>query len=461
MLTKMKLGNFKSWREMEIDLAPITLLFGTNSSGKTSILHALLLLKQTANSFDRGQHINFGGGDRDYVDFGSYRDLVYEHDERNSVEIALTWSAKAPMIDDYPDEYMFMNYQTLFYEAKWSKFEDQVELQKLVYRGLVTLNDEWETKVEYSKNMDKTFDYVGDEKFNAFVFQPQNPVFVPENAYRLPHEVFMEHKVFNPKNEQEISYILDYRPADYYNGVFEDLIKLLHYLAPLRQSPKRTYLWTGSAPQTILPSGENTVPALIVAQRKGDPLPQQVSEWLVKLGLAQKLNIEAIDQDKRFYRTRIDIDNTSNDLTDVGFGVSQVLPVLTMLFFVPEGSIVLIEQPELHLHPSAQAQLADLFLEVAEKRKLQLIIESHSEHLLRRLQRRIAEPEHAFATTENIKAYFCEPSDDGSKIKPVEINPYGQITNWPANFFGDISGDLEAMMDAGTQRRIEELSASE
>ena len=74
-------------------------------------------------------------------------------------------------------------------------------------------------------------------------------------------------------------------------------------------------------------------------------------------------------------------------------------------------SIVLLEQPELHLHPNAQAALADLLLEVAEKRNLQLIVESHSEHIVRRLQRRIAEASPAFASPENIKMYYCQPSD--------------------------------------------------
>ena len=67
MLTRIRLENFKSWRELDMELAPLTLLFGTNSSGKSSVLQALLLLKQTAYSFE---HINFGGGERDYLRVG-------------------------------------------------------------------------------------------------------------------------------------------------------------------------------------------------------------------------------------------------------------------------------------------------------------------------------------------------------------------------------------------------------
>ena len=72
MLRNIGLKNFKCWQALDIDLAPITLFFGTNSSGKTAILQSLLMLKQTARGFDPKQHINFGGSDRDYVDLGSY-----------------------------------------------------------------------------------------------------------------------------------------------------------------------------------------------------------------------------------------------------------------------------------------------------------------------------------------------------------------------------------------------------
>ncbi|MEP6987906.1 MAG: DUF3696 domain-containing protein, partial [Chloroflexota bacterium] len=125
---------------------------------------------------------------------------------------------------------------------------------------------------------------------------------------------------------------------------------------------------------------------------------------------------------------------------------------ITTLFFVPEGSVVLLEQPELHLHPSAQAHLADLFLHVAKERHLQLIVESHSERLLRRLQRRIAEVESPFATPDNIRMYFCQKGDNGSTIEQVKVDTFGQVLNWPENFFGDITGDLEAMTFAALQR---------
>jgi len=130
-----------------------------------------------------------------------------------------------------------------------------------------------------------------------------------------------------------------------------------------------------------------------------------------------------------------------------------VLPVIVQLFFVPEGSIVLLEQPEIHLHPGAASLLGDLFLDVAERRNLQLIIESHSEHLLARLQRRVAEGEKAFATPDKLALYFCELRDGAAHARPVEVNEMGEVVEWPERFFGDLTGDVMAMAQAAARRR--------
>ena len=92
------------------------------------------------------------------------------------------------------------------------------------------------------------------------------------------------------------------------------------------------------------------------------------------------------------------------ELPDIGFGISQVLPVLVQCDYAPEGSIILIDQPEVHLHPYAQSALADVMIDVIKKRNIQLVIETHSEHFLRRLQRRIAEDE---LSQDKVSAYFA------------------------------------------------------
>jgi len=139
----------------------------------------------------------------------------------------------------------------------------------------------------------------------------------------------------------------------------------------------------------------------------------------------------------------------------VGFGNAQFLPVLVQCYYAPPDSVILIEQPEIHLHPSAQAWLADLFIDVIRSwergraKNVQLIIESHSEHFLRRLQRRIAE--RSFAR-EEVAAYFFKPGQNGASLEELDVDIFGNIRNWPEKFFGDTMEDAVAMTDAQMER---------
>ncbi|MDX1994777.1 MAG: DUF3696 domain-containing protein [bacterium] len=467
MLTRLKLTNFKSWRERDrdIELAPVTLLFGTNSSGKSSILQSLLLIKQTAEGFDRGQHLNLGGEIRDYINLGSYRDLIYKHDENNDLGISFTWEWEDGLTgasEYYPVK---IDTELISYSAIWKQVGDTIRLTKLRYEGLDRNVTQPKVFVDVEYKAQK-YQYRVSEPYKLQL--PGIPsasrnsadgevTSEPESGYRLPN-ANLEQPIYqeNVSGEQEWMGTEEIS-TDKFNTAFESIIEAMFYLAPLRQYPRRTYQWSGSIPKTIEPDGGNAIAALIAMGRRNEKLLQQVSYWLAKLGIVDDFQIQPLDRDKRFYEAQIRIGETTSALLDVGFGVSQVLPVITLLFFAPEGSIILLEQPELHLHPRAQAVLADLFLEVAEKRNLQLIVESHSEHLLRRMQRRIAETEYAWATPEKVRAYFCSSGEEGSQIEDVQIDEYGQIRNWPDKFFGDISGDLSALMNAALQRRREEL----
>jgi predicted ATPase len=127
-----------------------------------------------------------------------------------------------------------------------------------------------------------------------------------------------------------------------------------------------------------------------------------------------------------------------------------VLPVLVQVFYAPSGTSVILEQPEIHLHPAAQSALGDAFLAAVNDNGVQLLVETHSEHLLRRLQRRIAEQQ---ITNNNVALYFIETHGGRSEINELKIDSYGNITNWPHDFFGDEIGDLSAMTEAAAERR--------
>jgi predicted ATPase len=174
--------------------------------------------------------------------------------------------------------------------------------------------------------------------------------------------------------------------------------------------------------------------------------------WLKELGLIHDFSVRAIAEESNQYQVKVQKapDSAEVLITDVGFGVSQILPVLVLCYYVPEHSTVLLEHPEIHLHPSAQSGLADVFIDVIRNRHLQIIVESHSEHLLRRFQRRIAEEKLA---SDEAAFYFCEMRAGGSSLTPLELDLIGQISNWPRDFFGDEFGEMAEITKARLKRK--------
>ena len=164
-------------------------------------------------------------------------------------------------------------------------------------------------------------------------------------------------------------------------------------------------------------------------------------KWLERLDLIDSYRLQADPDGEKNYEFRLKKykDGPEVRLTDIGLGVFQILPTLALCYSVPEGSILILEQPEAYLHPKSQADLADVFIDVVKNRNIQIILETHSEYLLSRLQRRIAEEEIPATDTA---LYFCQVNHGTSEIERLDMDEYGNITNWPQDFFGDVTGEL-------------------
>ena len=212
--------------------------------------------------------------------------------------------------------------------------------------------------------------------------------------------------------------------------------------------------------------GERAVEAILAARdrsfnlktrRKTKSLQELVAERFKAMGLIHAFHVKPLGQHRKEYEVLVQTSSKLPEvkLTDVGFGVSQVLPVIVECFYVPRRSIVIFEQPEIHLHPRVQADLADLFVDAIRAREggaarnCQFIIESHSEHFLRRLQRRIAEEE---LSKEDAALYFVHTEGSQARIEELDVDIFGNIKNWPDNFFGDEMGDLVARTEAQVKR---------
>ena len=161
----------------------------------------------------------------------------------------------------------------------------------------------------------------------------------------------------------------------------------IHHVRPIRAYPKRYHIITEETDNLINSSTNNTEGLIAVLENRPD-VKDQVNIWLKK-----KFNIEISVKNEKdlIYSIFVQRDGLSLNLSDVGFGISQVLPILMQIFLAENGSVVIIEQPEIHIHPKAQADLADLCIEVSKNKHLKLIIETHSEAFLKRLRRRISE----------------------------------------------------------------------
>ena len=274
-------------------------------------------------------------------------------------------------------------------------------------------------------------------------------------------------------------YVTEKLPLFYLAGVefirdfFNDKIK---YLGPLREEPRSLYpLENNGSTFDLGLKGENTAavfennktrkikyvnPTCFEDGKVGEMKPEEgtlseaINAWLVYLGVANEMNTN--DKGKVGHELKIttDIQDMEQDLTHVGVGVSQILPILVMCFLAGKGDSIILEQPELHLHPKVQTRLADFFVSMNALGK-QCLLETHSEYLINRLRYLVAKTDDE-KICQDTMIYFVEREDGHSIYRPITINKYGVIPDWPKGFF-DESEDIATMiMRAGMEKRKRE-----
>jgi len=459
VFTQLRIQNFKSWADTgEFRMAPLTGFFGTNSSGKTAILQFLLMLKQTVESSDRQRILHLGGDQYSYVDLGTIYDIIHRHQLPEKIEFSFSWKP-IPIKDGT----VVFSGLTIFSESDQdaSSFYDENVLI------LPPLNFESEIGFDVDKIVVNFLKYSYNTKDGQEIFCGIKALEIENGDSDYQFFSWID----NPDKSHSFklfkNYGLKYIPepgelnisdpnGSIYSRSYENLFQNTYYLGPLRDYPKRIYLWSGEQPQNVGNIGELAIPALLASRKKNPEVEISVAKALKELGLIDSFRLNAISVDRGYSEVLVKKSTNSAEvlITDVGFGVSQVLPILVLCYYIPKGATLILEQPEIHLHPSVQAGLADVFIDVIKTRNLQIIIESHSEHLLRRLQRRIAEEKDGF-TNKDTALYFCKMDEQGdSELVPLEIDPYGNICNYPDDFFGDEMGDIFAMNKAAIKRQM-------
>lgn len=460
MLTSLRIKNFKAWRDTRnIKLAPLTVIFGANSAGKSSLGHLLLALKQTALSADRRRALHLGD-DNSLIDLGTFRECIHMHDLTQALSMEVGWRLAKPL-----------------------EVKDPISQDRYVGDSMklaVSLRAREKTEQPYVDNLTyQLFDNQNSTLGATFKFVNEKPSLETTKTYKLVRTTGRAWPLEEPDKFYRIS---DQSRARFQNAdfladfalEFESVLNRIYFLGPLRDHPRRVYQWSGDRPESVGMKGEFTIAAILAAAAENRALNRGpgeriaffetfIAKWLQELGMIDSFSVKSLSVGRKEYEVLVKTHRSSSEvkIADVGFGISQVLPALVQAFYCPPNSTVWMEQPEIHLHPQVQAELADVFIaatrsrENGKPRNVQLIIESHSEHFLQRLQRRVAEEE---ISENDVAIYFCNRTREKTELEALEVDSYGEVKNWPENFFGDEMADIAGRTLAAAKRKQKKAS---
>lgn len=239
---------------------------------------------------------------------------------------------------------------------------------------------------------------------------------------------------------------LDVSPLTFHvSSVFRHLVRRMVYLGPLRNYPERHYVFGGDISEGVGRSGERMPDILF----KNPELVNLVNAELDRLGFGYELKMSTFrDEDSNpsnIFALRVVDKQTavSANVQDIGFGVSQVLPIIVQSL-LSHNQTLLIEQPEIHLHPALQAELGDLFIQSAlGEQKNTFLLETHSEHLLLRIMRRMRDTANGTLPAglppvrpEDVSIIYVQRKDSESVVRILELDQEGQLLDpWPGGFF--------------------------
>jgi len=418
MFTQLRLKNFKAWCDngaddtpITVDLAPVTILLGTNSSGKSSLLQSLLLLKQTVESPDRNIHLNLGGDEiNDYFNFGHFKDVLSQGASSHQFEIGFNFRKPSDLSSK-------KNLDEGKFHAKYTEVSGATVIQEL-----------------FLEAGEKSYKLIKGERGAYSVFANDETQELGKRKEYAPERSI----ALSPLTIQWLS--LDRSHAEDTSLAIRRELENIAYLGPLRRKPERDYVWNRTKPGQLGVDGNHAITALLASadsrSRDASSIVNGVSKWLERMKIAEKLEVRPLGHSR--YEIVVHKDGIEANLRDVGIGISQVLPVLILGYFVPQGATILLEEPEIHLHPLAQSVLAEFFTEVSRDRHIQFIVETHSEHLFRRLQTLVA-GEHI--SPKDCCLYFVEQKKGKASLQSLTLDSYGRIQHWPDKFFGDTLGE--------------------
>jgi len=506
MLTNLSLSRFKPFGSVQTArLAPLTLIYGPNSAGKSSLIQSILLLKQSlgglVNKPNRNRPLNPSGPD---FNFGSVQALVHRQRPGQAFSLGLGYQTTSdePSLVAWPETsnqgresliesateinfrlsdnndpndhwiqdvtYSYKgeygsNGSLVFRQRKSARSEDQSEERQP--SGLYSIS---RNSIEFFSNLLitessesrlSTYDEDFDETKNAITRALNRGTFADDGMGPNPPVRFdiASRALFSQRNRPSRLYLGQSIRfwSDLQNSVnrllrersrlFEESLSNVIHLGPLRSPEERGLRFQyADVGQDVGKDGAN---ASGVFSRTSVAKQRQINQWFKRLNLNYTIQVEnrsdltVGDLLQLTLKTR-DNDPVIRTSTDVGFGFTQIMPIIVQ-GIVSERKTICVEQPEIHLHPKLQAELTDFLIDTSENSGNQWIVETHSELLVRRLQRRIREGRLA---PENVCVLYVDPvSSQSSRILELRIDDDGDfIDEWPSGFFDETFDEVTA-----------------
>ncbi|MBI3098364.1 MAG: AAA family ATPase [Planctomycetes bacterium] len=417
-LIGLDVRGFKSIREKQhIEVRPLTLLAGANCSGKSSMMQPLLLMKQTLESAGDPGALLLDGPN---VRFTSAEQLLSGGagvGRASSFECALYLSASEHLMTEYAPqrEGGFGITRMIFNNDEWRQSMTSEAIQAKVPKDAGIL----EKSVRWVVTRDRCFLSLGID------YPGGSPSILPGF---IPH------------------------------SVYPYLIRGLIHLPGLRGNPLRTYSRSAAGPQFPGPFQVYVASILSKWKTEHDARLVELGATLEDMGLTWKVEAAPIDDANlelkvaRLVRGKRGGAHDLVSIADVGFGVSQSLPVLVALLVARPGQILYLEQPEIHLHPRAQGRLAHALMRAAN-RGATVVVETHSALLLLEIQTLVAKGQ---LDASNVGLYWFKRGPDGdTTVSMADLDEFGRYGDWPEDF-GETELQAErAYLDAATAKRAE------